>query len=306
MPIDLLGQYLLNTVMLGLIYALVAVGFTLFFGVMNIIQFSHGDIVMMGAFMCLYLVGAVASADIMPAPAQLIVSFVFAAALLGFVGIAIGRFLVLPMKDAPPLNVLLITLMLGTIIRECVRLFVPGGSNPIRFPPLLSTESYSLGKFTLRLDSALMLIIGAAVLIGTRTLIKRTKLGLAIQAVGQDEETARILGIDDRGVVLATFAIGAGLAAVAGVFSGLYYNQINFDMGLLLGVIGFSSAIVGGLGALGGAVLGGLLFASLQTFGTLALPIGGEYKDIFAFTVVIAIMTWRPTGLLGEKYKERV
>ena len=133
-----------------------------------------------------------------------------------------------------------------------------------------------------------------------------TKLGLAIRAVAQDEETAKTMGINFNWIVLVTFALGSGVAAFAGIMNGLYYNEINFAMGLLLGVIGFSSAIVGGLGNIYGAIIGGFLFAALQTIGALALPFASAYKDVFAFGVIILIMAWRPTGLLSEKVSERV
>jgi branched-chain amino acid transport system permease protein len=152
----------------------------------------------------------------------------------------------------------------------------------------------------------MLLVAGALVIIGIHLLINRTKLGLAIRAVAQDEETARTMGINFTLIVLITFAIGSGLAAFAGIMHGLYYNEINFAMGLLLGVIGFSSAIVGGLGNIYGAIIGGFLFAALQTVGTLAMPFASAYKDVFAFGVIILIMAWRPTGLLSEKVSERV
>jgi branched-chain amino acid transport system permease protein len=152
----------------------------------------------------------------------------------------------------------------------------------------------------------LLLIAGIAVIWAIHLVINRTRLGLAIRAVAQDEETAMTMGINFRLVVLVTFAIGSGLAAFAGVMNGLYYNEINFSNGLLLGVIGFAAAIVGGLGSIYGAILGGFLFAALQTFGSVALPFASAYKDVFAFTVVIAIMAWRPTGLIAERESERV
>jgi branched-chain amino acid transport system permease protein len=151
-----------------------------------------------------------------------------------------------------------------------------------------------------------MLATGVAVIVGLQFLLNRTKLGLAIRAVAQDEETARTMGVNFTAIVLITFAIGSGLAAFAGVMNGLYYNEINFGMGLYLGVIGFSAAIIGGLGSIYGAILGGFLFAGLQTVGTVLLPFASAYKDVFAFAVVIAIMAWRPTGLIREKISERV
>jgi branched-chain amino acid transport system permease protein len=137
-------------------------------------------------------------------------------------------------------------------------------------------------------------------------LLNRTRLGLAIRAVAQDDETARTMGINFTAIVLVTFAIGSGLAAFAGIMNGLYYNEINFGMGLLLGVIGFASAIIGGLGSIYGAILGGFLFSALQTIGAVAIPFGSAYKDVFAFAVIIMLMAWRPTGLIQEKISERV
>jgi branched-chain amino acid transport system permease protein len=226
--------------------------------------------------------------------------------LMAALGAAIARWLVLPLRGAPALNTLLITLMLGTVLRESVRLFFPEGSNPKPFPALLPTSAYSFGTFTLRLDSAILLAAGIAIIVGIHLLINKTKLGLAIRAVAQDAETARTMGINFTFVVLTTFAIGSGLAAFAGVMNGLYYNEINFGMGLLLGVFGFSAAVVGGLGNIYGAILGGFLFAALQTIGAVALPFASAYKDVFALAVIIAIMTWRPTGLIAERSSERV
>jgi branched-chain amino acid transport system permease protein len=218
----------------------------------------------------------------------------------------IARYLVLPLRTAPALNTLLITLMIGTVLREAVRLFYPQGANPKPFPALLPTSSINIGHFNLRLDNVLMLTAGVLVIVGLQLLLNRTKFGLAMRAVAQDEETARTMGVNFTAVVLVTFAIGSALAAYAGVMNGLYYNEINFGMGLYLGVIGFAAAIIGGLGSIYGAILGGFLFAALQTIGTVALPFASAYKDVFAFAVVILFMAWRPTGLIREKISERV
>src|SRR6266700_3258709 len=251
---SVLGQYVANGLMLGVIYAMVAVGFTLFFGVLDVIKFSHGDVLMVGAF----------------------------AGLATFIG-----------------------------VRELVRLFYPQGANPKPFPRLLPQDSLALGSFSLRLDNALLLAGGLAAIVAVHFIITRTRLGLAVRAVAQDAETARVMGIDFERVVLATFALGSGLAALAGVMNGLYYNEINFGIGLWLGVIGFSAAVVGGLGNIYGAILGGFLFAALQTAGAVLLPavfseLPSAYKDVFAFAAVIALMAWRPTGLIAEKSAERV
>ena len=306
MDFGLLAQYVMNGLMLGMMYALVAVGFTLFFGVLDVIKFSHGDVLTVGAFTGLATYIGLGGIGILSPLLQVIAVILAATAAMALLGALIAQTLVLPLKSAPPLNVLLITLMLGTVLREGVRLFYPQGANPKPFPALLPTGSLSLGNFNLRFDNVMLLIAGLGLIVGVHLLLKRTRLGLAIRAVAQDEETARTMGVNFRLIVLITFAIGSSLAASAGVMNGLYYNEINFGMGLLLGVIGFSAAIIGGLGNIYGAILGGFIFAGLQTIGAVALPFQSAYKDVFAFAVVIAIMAWRPTGLIQEKASERV
>jgi branched-chain amino acid transport system permease protein len=306
MDAGLLAQYVMNGLMLGMMYALVAVGFTLFFGVLDIIKFSHGDVLTVGAFTALATFVGLSALGVHSSPILLLAMLAAAILAMAALGMAIARLLVLPLRSAPPLNTLLVTLMLGTALREAVRLFYPQGANPKPFPALLPTTSVNLGQFNLRLDNVIMLAAGIAVIVALQLVLNRTKLGLAIRAVAQDEETARTMGVNFNAIVLVTFAIGSALAAFAGVMNGLYYNEINFGIGLLLGVIGFTAAIIGGLGSVYGAILGGFLFAALQTIGAVVLPFGSAYKDVFAFAVVIVFMAWRPTGLIQEKISERV
>ena len=306
MSLSVIAQYVMNGAMLGMMYALVAVGFTLFFGVLDIIQFSHGDVVAAGAFSGLAAWTLLTAAG-MTSPGLLLIAVIATAAIVtALLGAVVARFIVLPVKTAPQLNVLLVTLMGGTVLRECIRLFYPGGSQPKLFPALLPTSGWNIGAFHLRFDNVILLVVGGLLIAGTHLLIGRTRLGLAIRAVAQDEETARTMGIDFRRVVLVTFALGSVLAAFAGVMDGLYYNEVFFGMGLLLGVIGFAAAILGGLGNMYGAIVGGFLFAALQTVGAVALPFASAYKDVFAFGVVILLMAIRPTGLIGESASERV
>jgi branched-chain amino acid transport system permease protein len=305
MDIGLAGQYLLNGLMLGVIYAMVAVGFTLFFGVLDVIKFSHGDVVMVGAFVALATFIGMQDLGVASSPALLLAVSAAALISMALLGALIARFLVLPLRTAPPLNTLLVTLMLGLALREAVRLFYPNGSNPKPFPQLLPADAYSFGSFTLRIDSVILLITGVLAIVLVHLLINRTRLGLAIRAVAQDPETAKVMGINFERVVMITFALGSALAALAGVTNGLYYNEINFGMGLLLGVIGFSAAVVGGLGNVYGAIIGGFLFAGLQTVGAVWFSVPA-YKDVFAFAAVILLMAWKPTGLIAEKSAERV
>ena len=311
MSLDILSQYVMNALMLGMIYAMVAVGFTLFFGVLDVIQFSHGDVLMLGGFTALATYVGSGTVGVTNPWALLALMLVASMAVTAAVGALVARFLVLPLKNAPPLNTLLVTLMFGLALREAVRLFYPNGSNPKPFPRLLPDNTLNLGALALRADSLILLAAGLATIVGVHLLITRTKLGLAIRAVAQDFDTARVMGINFQRVVLFTFGLGSALAAMAGVMNGLYYNEINFGIGLLLGVIGFSAAILGGLGNFYGAILGGFLFAALQTLGAVALPmiapaIPSAYKDVFAFAMVILLMAWKPTGLIAERSSERV
>jgi branched-chain amino acid transport system permease protein len=306
MDLGLFAQYVMNGLMLGMMYALVAVGFTLFFGVLDVIKFSHGDVLTVGAFTALATFIGLRQVGVGSDWLVLLAILLTAIGAMALLGAVIARAFILPLRAAPVLNTLLITLMLGTVLREAVRLFYPDGANPKPFPKLLPTDSISLGHLNLRLDNAIMLVSGVLVIVALQLLLKRTKLGLAIRAVAQDEETARTMGVNFTAIVLVTFAIGSALAAFAGVMNGLYYNEINFGIGLYLGVVGFSAAIIGGLGNIYGAILGGFLFAGLQTIGAVALPFASAYKDVFAFGVVIAIMAVRPTGLIPEKLSERV
>jgi branched-chain amino acid transport system permease protein len=306
MIIGLVAQYVMNGLMLGMMYALVAVGFTLFFGVLDVIKFSHGDVLTVGAFTALATFVGLRGLGFNAQWFDLAVMLVAATLAMALLGMLIARYFVMPLRSAPALNTLLITLMIGTVLRESVRLFYPQGANPKPFPALLPRASFDFGSFNLRLDNVLMLLAGAGVIVGLQIVLNRTRLGLAIRAVAQDEETARTMGINFTAIVLVTFAIGSAMAAYAGLMNGLYYNEINFGIGLYLGVVGFSAAIIGGLGSVYGAILGGFLFAGLQTVGAVVLPFASAYKDVFAFGVVILIMAWRPTGLIREKISERV
>jgi branched-chain amino acid transport system permease protein len=302
---DIVAQHLLNGLMQGTMYGLVAMGFTLFFGVMNIIKFSHGDVLTLGAFGALAAALAVQAAGLGGGP-QILAMFAVAVLVTALAGTEIARFFVLPLRHSPTLNILLLTMMLGTIIRECLRLFYPNGGNPQRFPALLPAGGISYGRVFVRYDGLILLAVGIALIAFVHWVITRTRFGLAVRAVAEDEETARTMGMNFRRVVRLTFALGSATAGVAGVTYGLYYSEVNYGMGVLLAVIGFSAAIVGGLGNLWGAILGGYLFAGLQTLAVALVPGASEYKTFFAFLVVIMIITWRPTGLLAEARSERV
>ncbi len=306
MDIGFLAQFVLSGVMLGVVYAMVAVGFTLYFGVLDVINFSHADVLTAGAFVSLATYLGLSAAGLQLPFAVLSVMLVAGLGGMAVVGMGIAKFFVLPLRYAPPFITLLMTLMVGTAMREAIRLFYPSGSNPQSFPKLLPKSAYHLGNLLVREDTLILIATGIVVIVLVSLFINRTRLGLAIRAVAQDGETARIMGIHFEWIVLLVFALGAALAALAGVMNGLYYNEITFSTGLRLGIIGFCAAVVGGLGNMYGAILGGFLFALVQTVAVVAMPSLSAYKDVFAFTAIILLMVMKPTGLIGEATSERV
>ena len=306
MDIGFLAQFVLSGLMLGVVYAMVAVGFTLYFGVLDVINFSHADVLTAGAFVSLATYLGLTAAGIKLPFAVLALMLVACLAAMAVLGMAIAKFFVLPLRHAPPFITLLMTLMLGTAMREAIRLFYPSGSNPQSFPKLLPGTAYHWGNLLIREDTLILIATGVAVIALVSVFINRTRLGLAIRAVAQDGETARIMGIHFEWIVLLVFALGSCLAAIAGVMNGLYYNEITFSTGLRLGIIGFCAAVVGGLGNMYGAILGGFLFALLQTLAVVTMPALSAYKDVFAFTAIILLMVIKPTGLIGEATSERV
>ncbi|MCK1349664.1 branched-chain amino acid ABC transporter permease [Bradyrhizobium sp. CW7] len=306
MDIGIVAQQLFNGLMLGVIYSMIAVGFSLFFGVLDVIKFSHGDVVTLGSFSALGAAGVSGALFALPPALALLTGLAAAVGAGALAGIVIGRILVIPLRGAPSINVLLATLMAGTVLREAIRLGVPNGGNPKPFPALLPSGMINAGSFSVGIDSVIIVCAGLLLVVGTHLFVTRTRFGLSIHAVAQDDEVARLAGIDQQRVVLGTFALGSGLAAFAGCMLGLYYREISFNMGVLLGIIGFASAVVGGLGSLIGPIIGGFLFAGVQTLVVVAMPISSAYRDVVAFAVIIILIALFPTGIIAEQRSERV
>ena len=305
-PVEVLLQQAFNGLMLGVMYALIAVGFTLFFGVLDVIHFSHGDIFTLGAFAGLSLTFLWKAVGLGSPAVALPLTFLGALLLTGAIGVVAERACVKPLAKAPPLMTLLATLSLGLVIREAVLIFFPRGADPKPFPAMLPAGGFELGGITLRYENLAILAIGGGAMVLVDLLINRTRLGAGIRAVAQDAEAAQMMGVDLDRTVDFTFFLGSALAAVAGILQGLYYSEIHFIMGITGGVIGFSAAAIGGLGNVYGAILGGLLFGVLQTTAAAFIPRGSEFRDVVAFAVVMVFMVFKPTGILGEKVVERV
>lgn len=295
--------------MLSSSYILVAVGFTLFFGAINIVHFAHGDVAMVGAFVAIVLYGAAAGLGLGGGlPLWILGPLVVLATVIvtGGLGLLFERLVIKPFRTSPMLITLVATVALGIIVRESVRLFYPQGSNPQVFPNLLGQTAVRIGDFHFRPDAVVMLGLSLLLIAAMVLLIQHTRIGLAIRAVSQNTEAASLSGINPDVTIMFTFFIGSVLAGFAGVLIGSYYNMVRFDVGLMYGIKGFSAAVVGGLGNFHGAILGGLILGLVETLASAYVPQGMAYKDVYAFLIVVFFLVFRPSGILAEKQHDKV
>ncbi len=284
-------------------------GFSLFFGALNVVHFSHGDVCVLGSFVVLIFYGIGTASGLFTAlPPVLSVPLLIAtaAAVTGILGAAFEKLVIRPFRHAPLLMVLVATVALGLIIREAIRLFYPQGSNPQIFPRFLPEGSFTISGVLVHYDNLIILATTAGLILFMFLLIERTRTGAAIRAISQDIEAAMMMGINIDATVAVTFLLGSGLGAIAGILNGAYVSIIRFDMGLMGGIKGFSAAVVGGLGNIYGAIFGGLVLGFVETFASAFIPGGTAYKDVFAFLVVIFFLVFKPSGILGEKVYEKV
>lgn len=296
-------------IMLSSTYILIAVGFTLFFGAIDIVQFAHGDVAMLGAFVGLILYGlADATALTQTLPMWIWVSGVIFLTLVitGGFGVLFERVVVKPFRGSPLLMVLVATVALGIIIRESVRLFYPEGSNPQVFPRFFPQMGFHIGPMYFRAEHLIVLGISFLLIVAMILFINKTKIGLSIRAISQNIEAASLMGINPDVIIMVTFFAGSFLAGIAGVLTGTYFSVIKFDIGLMGGIKGFSAAVVGGLGNFNGAILGGLTLGVVETFASAYIPGGTPYKDVYAFVLVVLFLIFKPSGLLGERTYDKV
>lgn len=306
---ELFIQQIINGLLLGCNYTLIAIGFSLFFGALNVIHFSHGDVCILGSFilLILYSIGQAAGFfSVLPALISIPILIFTAGLLTGFLGVLFEKIVIKPFRLSPELMVLVATVALGIVVRETVRIFYPQGSNPQIFPTILHDGGFDIGTLFIRYDSLIILATTVALISAVFLFVQKTRMGSAIRAISQDIETAMMMGISINTTVSVTFFLGSALGAVAGVLNGAYIGIIRFDMGLMGGIKGFSAAVVGGLGNIYGAILGGLVLGFVETFASAFIPGGTAYKDVFAFLVVIFFLVFKPSGILGEKVFEKV
>ena len=296
-------EQLIFALMLTSTYALISVGFALFFGAINIVHFSHGDVAMLGAFCGIILYGVAGWTGLFGSvPTWLVTLLILVVTCLsiGLLGTFFERTVIKPFRRSPLLMVLVATIALGIVIREAVRLFYPQGSNPQVFPKILPQAAYGVGPLLLRVDHLLIFLISLLLIVVMFLFINKTRMGLAIRAVSQDVEAANLMGINSDVVIAVTFMVGSMLAGIAGLLIGSYQTLVRFDMGLMGGIKGFSAAVVGGLGSFYGAIVGALVLGFVESLACAYIPGGAPYKDVFAFVIVIFFLVFRPSGILGK------
>ncbi len=300
------AQQLANGTVLGATYALIALGYTMVYGIIQLINFAHGEIVMVGAFGGLtvfryWLPSSLTSNPWVALPAVLLVAIAVAVT----VAVAMERLAYRPLRNAPRLAPLITAIGVSIVLQEVVRLFYPGGKRQQPFPSLISTGTLDIGGVTIAWVSVFVVVTAIVLMIALQVFVKATRMGKAMRATSQDPETARLMGIDIDRVIVLTFVIGAALAGVAGVMQGMRFGQIDFRIGFLVGLKAFTAAVLGGIGNIGGAVLGGFLLGIVEAMATQYVPHGSSWKDVWAFVVLIVVLVLRPGGLLGERVAAR-
>jgi len=298
-------QQVINGLTIGSVYALIALGYTMVYGVLEMINFAHGDVYMVGSFLGLLVLTLVGpSAGLVGGG----VALALAAALLGamggcaLLGISIERIAYRPVRGTSRLGPLIAALGVSLFLQNAAMLIV--GTRPKAFPSLLEKRLYHLGDAVFTNLQVLILGASLGLMLLLDQFVRRTRWGRAMRAVAQDAEVAGFMGVEANTVITLTFLIGSVLAAGAGIMVGLYYGIVDFFMGYIAGLKAFTAAVLGGIGNLRGAMLGGLLLGLAESFG--AGFIGAQWRDVIAFVVLITVLVLRPGGLLGEQLPEKV
>jgi branched-chain amino acid transport system permease protein len=297
--VDELIQQLANGVTKGSYYALIALGYTMVYGIIQLINFAHGEVFMLGAFIGLWTfnLGVTAFGWGGTSLVALVVVLLVAAMATPLVGVGLERFAYRPLRHAPRLAPLITALGMSFALQQLIAVFYTRGQ--LQFPDLFPSTTFRVGGANIQLLWVFMVAIAVVLTLALTLFIRTTRLGKAMRATAEDPDTARLMGINVDMIIALTFVIGSALAGVGGVLAGMYLGQINFFMGFIAGLKAFTAAVLGGIGNIAGAVLGAFLLGILETFG--AAYLGGQWQDVFAFCVLILVLVFRPTGLLGER-----
>ncbi|MFT4191461.1 MAG: branched-chain amino acid ABC transporter permease [Comamonas sp.] len=307
---DILLQQVINGLVLGSMYALVALGYTMVYGIINLINFAHGEVLMVGALTAWsVIIGLQEAFPGWPGWTILIVAVLVACVVCAALNFAIEKLAYRPLRNSPRLAPLITAIGMSILLQALAMIIWKPNYKP--FPSLLPIEPYFIGGAVITTTQILILATTAVTLTALIWLVNRTRLGRAMRATAENPRVAALMGVKPDTVISATFIIGAVLAAIAGVMWASNYGTVQHTMGFLPGLKAFTAAVFGGIGNLGGAVLGGMLLGLIEAIGSGYLGpltggfLGSQYTDIFAFVVLIVILTLRPSGLLGERVADR-
>ena len=307
---DTFVQQVINGLVLGSMYALVALGYTMVYGIISLINFAHGEVLMVGA-MVSWTVATAIPAGTMPGWAVLLVSMVASIVACSLLNFAIEKIAYRPLRNAPRLAPLITAMGMSLLLQTLAMIIWK--PNPKSYPQLLPPEVFSLWEDgpVITLTQVVILVMTGVVLTGLLWLVNRTKLGRAMRATAENPRVASLMGVRPDHVISATFVIGASLAAIAGIMWAANYGTVQHSMGFLPGLKAFTAAVFGGIGNLTGAMVGGLLLGLIEAIGAGYLGeltggvFGSQYVEIFAFLVLILVLTLRPSGLMGERVADR-
>jgi branched-chain amino acid transport system permease protein len=297
--LQLFLQQVLNGLTLGAIYALIALGYTMVYGVIRLINFAHGEVFIAGAYVALSLM--MAAHPGWPWWAALALAGAGAMAACALLGLAIERAAYRPIRRAPRLNAFITAIGVSFFLQNALMLLY--GATDRQFPSLIPLVRWEVGGLGITLMQLTILLAGGAMMAALHGLVMRTRLGMAMRATAQDLVACALLGIPVHRVIAVTFAVGSALAALGGVLFGLNYGTINFHDGYLMGMKAFTAAVLGGIGNVQGAMVGGLVLGLLEGLG--AGYLSSEWKNAFAFVILVGMLLFKPRGLLGERVAER-
>jgi branched-chain amino acid transport system permease protein len=307
---DTFLQQLINGLVLGSVYALVALGYTMVYGILELINFAHGEVTMIGAMVALTVIGALVGAHVdLPGIVIVLIGVLAAIPACMLLGFTIERVAYRPLRNAPRLASLITAIGVSILLQNLAMII--WGRQYISFPPILPRTTYHLGGATISVLQIFILVLSLVIMAALVALVQKTKLGRAMRATAQAPQVAGLMGVNINSIISLTFIIGSAIAAIAGVMVSAYYGVAHYYMGFLLGLKAFTAAVLGGIGNLAGAMLGGLLLGVIESMGAGYIGditggfMGSNYQDVFAFFVLILVLVLRPSGLLGERVGER-
>lgn len=320
-----LPQVLIDGLTLGAVYAIIALGYTMVYGILELINFAHGEIFMTGAFIGTALLLAMTGLgwmSVLPAVVTLVLILAITGAATGFLGMGIERIAYRPLRKATKLITLITAIGVSFLLQDIVRFIteLSRGNFIVNTPSLFpgnfnlpaSSISSVFGDVTLKTSFLVVLIVAIILMIGLEFFVNNTKWGMAMRAVAQDPDTASLMSINVNKVISITFFVGSALGGATGVLFAVHYGTIDPYIGFILGLKAFTAAVLGGIGNIRGAMVGGLLLGVLEMFAAANLSVltsgifGAEYKDVFAFAILIIVLIFKPEGLFGKAVVEKV